>query len=91
MLRVVWRVSRVVFVALAVIVLLGIVFTKAPTNMHNVIVRNVLTLAKDVAGPSRDVFAPKDRQNALVINYLVAASVYLGLGVLIGKLPPRGK
>lgn len=90
-LRVVWRVSRVVFLALAVIVLLGVVFTKAPTNMHNVIVRNVLSLAKDVAGPFRDVFAPKKPQNALVINYLLAAAVYLVLGVVVGKLPPRGE
>ena len=90
-LQVVWRVSRVVLVALAVIVLLGVLFTKAPTNMHNIIVRNVLSLAKDVAGPFRDVFAAKSRQNALVINYLVAAAVYLVVGALVGKLPPRGK
>lgn len=90
-LRVVWWVSRVVFVALALIVLLGVLFTKAPTNAHNVIVRNVLSLSKDVAGPFRDVFAPKKPQNALVINYVVAAAVYLLLGVLVGKLPPRGK
>jgi hypothetical protein len=90
-LRVIWRVSQVVFVALAVIVLLGVLFTKAPTNAHNVIVRNVLSLAKDVAGPFKDVFAPKKPEDALVINYLVAAAVYFGLALVVGKLPPRSK
>ncbi|GAC1444304.1 MAG: hypothetical protein NVS3B26_22010 [Mycobacteriales bacterium] len=90
-LRVVWRVSRYVLLSLAVIVLLGVLFTKAPTNAHNVIVRNVLSLAREVAGPFRDVFAPKRPQDALVINYLVAAGVYLLIGVVVGKLPPRGQ
>lgn len=88
-LRVVWRVSRLVFIALAVVVLLGVVFTKAPTNAQNVIVRNVLSLARDAAGPFKDVFVPKKRENALVVNYVVAAAVYLLLSVVVGKLPPR--
>jgi hypothetical protein len=90
-LRVVWRVSKIVLFALAAVVVLGVLFTKAPTNAHNVIVRNVLSLARDVAGPFKDVFTPKKAEDALVVNYLVAAGVYLGLGVLIGKLPTGGK
>ena len=90
-LRVVWRVSKVVLLALAVVVLLGILFTKAPTNDHNVIVRNVLSLARDVAGPFKDVFAPKKPEDALVVNYLVAAAVYAGLGLVVGKLPTGGR
>lgn len=86
-LRVVWRVSKVVLLALAVVVLLGILFTKAPTNAHNVIVRNALSLARDVAGPFKDVFAPTKPEDALVVNYLVAAAFYSVMGVLVGKLP----
>ena len=83
-----YRISRLVLLALAVVVvLLGIVFTKAPTNASNVIVRNVLDVAREAAGPFRDVFAPKRRQDALVVNYLLATGVYLVAAYLVGKLP----
>ena len=91
MLKVVWQVSKNVLIALAVIVLLGVLFTKAPTNASNVIVHNVLSLAKDVAGPFKDVFAPKKAEDALVVNYLVAAVFYLVVGIVIGKAPTGGK
>ena len=86
-LRIFYRICKLVFVLLALVVLLGIVFTKAPVNARNDIVRTVLRLARDVAGPFRDVFAPKDKENALVVNYLLAAAVYFGLSVLVRKLP----
>ena len=86
-LGVIYRISRLVLLALAVVVLLGIVFTKAPTNASNVIVRNVLDFAREAAGPFRDVFAPKRRQDALVVNYLLATGVYLVAAYLVGKLP----
>ena len=85
-LAVVVRVSQLVLVVLAVVVLLGIVFTKAPSNTANVIVRNALDLARGAAGPFKDVFAPKGREDALVANYLTAAGVYLLAAVLLGKL-----
>ena len=86
-LGVIYRISRLVLLALAVVVLLGIVFTKAPTNASNVIVRNVLDVAREAAGPFRDVFAPQRRQDALVVNYLLATGVYLVAAYLVGKLP----
>ncbi len=90
-LRVVWRVSKAVFFLLALVVVLGIVFTKAPVNNSNVIVRNALQLAKDAAGPFKDVFAPKTRENALIVNYLLAAGVYAVVGIVVGRLPTGGK
>jgi len=47
----------------------------------------VLDLAKDAAGPFKDVFSPKDKENALVINYLLARGVYLVLAYIVGRLP----
>jgi hypothetical protein len=86
-LRVTYRISQLVLLALAVVVILGIVFTKAPTNAKNTIVSNVLDLARDAAGPFKDVFSPKDKENALVINYLLAGGVYLVLAYIVGRLP----
>lgn len=86
-LSIVYRISRLVFLALALACLLGILFTVAPTNADNVIVRNVLDLAEAAAGPFRDVFTAKDDERERVINYAFAAFVYFLASVLVGKLP----
>ena len=90
-LRAVQRVATYVLFALAVVVLLGVLFTQAPTNVGNVIVRNVLLLAEEVASPFKDVFTPKKAPDAVVINYLVAAAAYLVMGIAPGGLPVGGK
>ena len=82
------RVARLVLLLLALAVLLGIVFTVAPTNGDNVIVRNVLDLADGAAGPFRDVFTvDDDAERELVVNYAFAALVYFALSVVVGKRP----
>ena len=87
-LTIVYRVSRAVFLLLAVVVGLGVVFTLAPTNADNVIVGNVLSLASDAAGPFRDVFTvPDNAERELVVNYAFAAVVYLVVSAVVGKLP----
>ena len=86
-LAVVYRISRLVFLALALACLLGILFTVAPTNADNVIVENVFDLAKGAAGPFRDVFTAKDDERERIVNYAFAAFVYLLASVLVGKLP----
>jgi hypothetical protein len=86
-LRVTYRISQLVLVVLALVVFLGIVFTKAPTNAKNTIVSNVLDLARNAAGPFKDVFSPKDKENALVVNYLLAGGVYLVLAYIVRRLP----
>ena len=90
-LRAIERVTTYVLFALAVVVLLGMLLTRASTNVGNVIVRNVLSLAEEVAGPFKDVFAPNKAQDAPVVNYLVAAAAYLVLGIVPGRLPVGGK
>jgi hypothetical protein len=47
----------------------------------------VPTLALEVAGRVKGSFAPKNSEDELAENNLVAAGVYLVLGVLVGKLP----
>lgn len=90
-LGIVWRVSRVVFLLLALVVVVGIVFTLAPTNEDNVIVRNALSLAETVAGPFRDVFTADDADRELVYNYGLATAVYLLAASLVGRLPGSSK
>lgn len=86
-LAVVARVCRLVFLLLALTVALGIVFTLAPTNPDNVVVRNVLEIARDAAGPFRDVFTvADDAERETVVNYAFAAGVYLLASLLVPKL-----
>ena len=87
--RVVLRVSQLVLVVLALVVVLGMVFTATPTNDDNVIVRNALSLAADATGPFEDVFTPEGGNRALYANYATAAGVYLLLAVALGKVRDR--
>jgi hypothetical protein len=88
-LGVVWRVARLVFLALALVVFLGIVLTFAPTNDDNTIVRTILDWAETVAGPFRDVFTADDPDRKLLYNYALATAVYLLAASLVTKLPGR--
>lgn len=78
-LGIVYRIAALVFIVLAVIVVIGIVFTQASTNHRNVIVRNALSLARTVAGPFKDVFTNKKPKRELEINY--------GLAAIVRRLP----
>jgi hypothetical protein len=87
-LGVVVKVSRLVFLLLALVVFLGIVFTIAPTNGDNPIVSTVFDVAAAAAGPFSDVFTvADDEQRELVVNYGFAVAVYLLASVLVTKLP----
>ncbi len=81
------RIAKLVLLLLAAVVLLGIVFTLAPTNGDNVIVSNVLELARDAAGPFRDVYeVSDDADRELVVNYGLAALVFFVGALLVGRL-----
>ena len=83
-----YRVSQLVFFALAAVLVLGIVFVIAPTNPDNSIVEFVADLSDGAAGPFRDIFTVADNaERELIVNYGFAAAVYFVLGLLITKLP----
>lgn len=83
------RVSKLVFYALAAVLVLGIVFVLAPTNADNAVVDLVADVSNAVAGPFRDVFTVSDNADReTVVNYAFAAVVYLALGKLVTMLAP---
>ena len=87
----VWRISRLVLLALAVLLVLAVAFLVLPANEDNVIVRNVLDWAESVAGPFRDVFDADDEDRRRIYNYLLAAVVYFIAATVVGKLPTGRK
>lgn len=86
-LAVLWRVSRLVLLALALVLVVAIAFMLLPTNDDNVIVRNTLSLAETVAGPLKDVFTVDDPERQRIYNYALAAVIYFVLASVVGKLP----
>lgn len=85
---IVYKVSRLVFALLALAMILGIVFTLAPSNPDNVIVRNVLEFADTAAGPFKDVFTIENNpERQVVVNYGFAGAVYLLAALLVTRLP----
>jgi hypothetical protein len=90
-LALVWRISRLVLLALGLVVLTAAALILLPSNEDNVIVRNVLSLAETVAGPFRDVFTVEDPDRMRVVNYGLAAVVYVVLSAGRRQAPHRGK
>ena len=88
-LGVVWTVSRYVFLALAALVVIGIVLKLAPTNEDNGLVSAGLSAAEWAAGPFRDVFTPDGENLKVLFNYGLAAVVYLVAASVVSRLPGR--
>jgi hypothetical protein len=86
-----YRVSRLVFLALATVLVLAVVLILAPANDDNSIVSAVFDIAEQVAGPFRDIFTLDDDEREKIVNYGVAAVVYFVLGSLVTKLPTGKK
>ena len=85
-----YRVCRLVFLLLAVVLVIAIVLILAPANDQNSIVKNVFELAEKVAGPFKDVFTVMDPDRMKISNYGLAAAVYFLASVLVNKLPTGG-
>lgn len=84
------RVAIGALLLMSFVVLLGILFTVAPTNPDNSIVSNSLARADDFAGPFKDVFTPEGLDDRIYANYSLAIGVYLtvafGLATATDKL-----
>jgi hypothetical protein len=82
-------VARVVLWAAGVVgavILLGVLFTLADANADNWLVRNVLSWGRWLTTPFHDMFVRRDPKQAVLVNWLVAALAYLGLGALVAKV-----
>lgn len=89
-LSVVYRISRLVFLLLALLLGVAVLLILAPANEMNSIVMNIFELAEKVAGPFKDVFTVMDPERMRIANYALPAGVYLLASVIVGKLPTGG-
>lgn len=73
-------------VVAALILVLYIVVVVFKANPANVIVRDVKDVARPLAWVFRDLFTPKSERLRVLVNYGIAAIVYLLVGRLIVRV-----
>ncbi len=83
---------RVVQLALSIvlsIIVAGILLVVFKANPANSIVSEVHSWASWLAGPFDGMFSFKNPNDAIAVNWGIAAVVYLGIGALIARLIGR--
>jgi hypothetical protein len=80
---------RVLAMIICVLLALHIAFVVFSANPDNAIVRTVNTWADWFAWRFRDMFVPKDERVAVLVNYGIAAVVYLVVGRVVAGLIRR--
>ncbi len=88
-LDVVATVIATIFRIAALLIVLGILFVVLEANTGNSIVSFVLDVADFLVGPFDGLFTPKDPKLEVVINYGIAAVIYVVVGSLIARLIRR--
>jgi hypothetical protein len=80
---------RIVAMIICVLLALHIAFVVFRANDGNVIVRRVNVWADWFAWRFRDIFVPKDERVGVLVNYGIAAIVYLIVGRVVAGLIRR--
>ena len=78
-----------VALAVAGIVVAGILLVVLEANRDNAIVEAVLDAAKFLAGPFDDMFDLSSAKERVAVNWGIAAALYLIVGGLIARLLRR--
>jgi hypothetical protein len=80
---------RILAMIICVLLALHIAFVVFSANQDNTIVRTVNDWADWFAWRFRDMFVPKDERVGVLVNYGIAAVVYLLAGRVLGSLIRR--
>ena len=83
------RLIRTIAIAVALVIVVGIILRVVSANPHNVIVSDIHDAANWLVGPFHNVFSVKDAKLELGLNWGLAALVYLAIGSLLAGLLAR--
>jgi hypothetical protein len=83
------RIVGLVAALVALVIVAGIAFVVLDANTSNSIVSSIHDAAKFLVGPFDGIFKPGNHKLAVVINWGLAAAVYLVVGRLIAGLLRR--
>jgi hypothetical protein len=75
--------------AIAAIIVVGILLVVLGANQSNVLVDLVLDVGRFFATPFADLFPRDDPETDVVVNWGIAALVYLLVGALLARLARR--
>jgi hypothetical protein len=74
---------------IAAIIIVGIVLVLIRANPNNDIVKFILDLGRFFTRPFRDIFPRSDPRQNILLNWGIAAIVYLIIGAIIARLARR--
>jgi hypothetical protein len=83
------RLIRTLAVAVAIVIVVGIILRVVSANPHNAIVSDIHDAGNWLVGPFHNVFSVKDAKLEMGLNWGLAALVYLAVGSLIAGLLAR--
>lgn len=83
-------VAAYVLVALALIIVLGILFVVFDGNRDNGIVSGTLDVADALVGPFDRLFTPDGMKKQVFVNYGIAAVLYLVVAAVVRRVSARG-
>jgi hypothetical protein len=88
------RIVRIVSTLIAALIVVAIVLRVLGANPGNSIVSSIHDAARVFVGPFKNIFSIKDAKLSIVVNWGIAAVVYLLVGSIIARLitrlAPRG-
>jgi hypothetical protein len=83
------RLVTLVAAVVAAIIVVGILLIVLGANQSNALVDAVMDAARWLAGPFRDLFTFDSYKTTVIVNWGIAAVVYLAVGRLIARLLVR--
>ncbi len=83
------RLIRLLTLAVAAVIVIGILFRVLEANADNVIVEAVTDAARFLVGPFDSLFSLKDRKLETGVNWGIAAALWVAAGALVAGLLRR--
>ena len=83
------RLVRLVTLAVAALIVVGILFRVLEANAQNTIVEAVTDAARFLVGPFRDLFDLANRKVEVAVNWGIGAAAWVAAGLIVAGLLRR--
>jgi hypothetical protein len=83
------RLLRTLAIAVVAVIVVAIILRVVSANPHNVIVSDIHDAGQWLTGPFHNIFSVKNAKLGTVLNWGLAALVYLFVGELLARFTAR--
>ncbi len=83
------RIIRLVTLAVAAVIVIGILFQVLEANSNNVVVQAITDAARFLVGPFREMFRLDNPDVQVAVNWGIGAAVWVIVGALVAALLRR--